>query len=212
MTVLKQALSFPVFAAAAYFLWVFARQTGDGALAMLLAGAVLLALAAWLFEMSKGEGPRAIIVRAASALAALLAIAPLTRIEAISNANAASGAQTSGAYGAIATEPYSDETLARYRAAGTPVFIDFTAAWCVTCQFNKMTALKNKDVADAFKQTGTVFLVADWTVRDPEITNALQSYGASGVPLYVYYPPSGPAQILPQTLSRKIVVNALLSG
>lgn len=142
MSVFKQILAFPVFAAAAYFLWVFARQTGDNALAALLAGAVLLGFAAWGFEKSKGEGRGALILRIVSALAVVAALTPLTRIEAASSTSG-----EAGAYGAIETEPYSAEALADYRAAGTPVFIDFTAAWCVTCQFNKVTTLKSDDVA-----------------------------------------------------------------
>lgn len=205
MAILKQVLAFPVFAAAAYFLWVFSRQTGATGLAFILAGAVLLALAAWLFEKSKGDGPWALGVRGASALAALLAILPLMRIEPA----AAVAASPQGAYGAIASEAYDAERLAAYRAEGTPVFVDFTAAWCVTCQFNKMTVLKSDEVADAFAASGSVLMVADWTVRDPAITEALQAFGASGVPLYVFYPEGEPAQILPPALSRKIVVSAL---
>ncbi len=204
MNVFKQVLAFPVFAAAAYFVWIFARQTGDGALGVLLAGAILLSFAAWAFQKSKGEGRGAFLLRMVSALAVVAALAPVTRI----SAAPAVPAQT-GAYGAIPSEPYSAAAFADLRAARTPVFIDFTAAWCVTCQFNKMTVLRTRPVADAFARSGTVLMVADWTVRDPVITAALQSYGASGVPLYVYYPPDGEAEILPQTLSTRIVVNAL---
>jgi len=204
MLVLKQALAFPVFAAAAYFLWVFSRQTGPAGLGVILGGAIFLALAAWLFEKSKGDGAMALALRIAAAFAALLALAPLIRVE-----PATAAAPTAGVYGAIPSEPYDAEVLAEYRAAGTPVFIDFTAAWCVTCQFNKITVLKSAEVADAFAATGTMLMVADWTVRDPEITEALEAFGASGVPLYVYYPPGKPAQILPPALSRKVVIDAL---
>jgi len=107
------------------------------------------------------------------------------------------------------TEPYDPAALAAYRAAGTPVFVDFTADWCVTCQFNKLTVLNAPSVAKAFRKSGTVLMVADWTVRDPEITAALRAFGASGVPLYVFYPPEGDAVILPQMLSQKAVTRAL---
>lgn len=204
MAVFKQALAFPVFAAAAYFLWVFSRQAGEGALAIILMGAILLAFSAWLFELSKGDDVKAIVIRVVSALAALLAIAPLTRIE----ARSASISTAPGAYGSIATEAYDAEALANYRAAGTPVFIDFTADWCVTCQFNKMTVLKSAETAEVFQSAGAVLMVADWTVRDPKITEALASYGASGVPLYVVYPATGSAKILPPTLTKKNIREA----
>jgi len=146
----------------------------------------------------------ALALRIAAAFAALLALAPLIRVE-----PATAAAPTAGIYGAIASEPYDAEILASYRTAGTPVFVDFTAAWCVTCQFNKMTVLKSAEVAEVFAATGAILMVADWTVRDPEITEALEAFGASGVPLYVYYPPGKPAQILPPALSRKVVIDAL---
>ncbi len=208
MVTMKHVLAFPVFAAAAYFLWVFAQQTGPTGLAYILGGAVMLALGVWLYELGKGDGRWAIWVRLAAALAVLLAIVPVMRIEAVSVA----GPSPQGAYGAITTEPFDEERLADYRAEGTPVFIDFTAAWCVTCQFNKLTVLKSPEVADAFVETGAVLMVADWTVRDPVITQALEGFGASGVPLYVVYPAGKTAKILPPALTRDIVVNALRSN
>ncbi|MEO1252398.1 MAG: thioredoxin family protein [Pseudomonadota bacterium] len=203
MGLFKQALAFPVFAAAAYFVWVFARQAGDGALAGLMLGLVLLALAAWLFELSKGEGTRALIVRIASAIALAAAVAP------VASAAPAPPEKSASAYGSIATEPWSDARLAELRAQGEPVFVDFTAAWCVTCQVNKLSVLRSDAVGEAFAATSTRLLVADWTLRDPEITAALASFGAAGVPLYIYYPAEGEPVVLPQTLTRGLVIETI---
>lgn len=205
MATFKQLLAFPVFAAAAYFLWVLAQQAAAAALGLVLAGALLIAFAAWCFEKSKAEGAGAMVLRALSAVAVLLALAPLTRIEA---APAASLKET-GSYGAMSAVPYDAAALEAYRAQGTPVFIDFTAAWCVTCQFNKLTVFSDPAVAAAFDRAGAVFMVADWTVRDPDVTEALAGFGASGVPLYVYYRESGEPLVLPLPLGKKAVLDAV---
>jgi thiol:disulfide interchange protein DsbD len=203
MVTFKQVLAFPVFGAAAYFVWVLAQQASGTGLGAVLAGSVLLAFAAWSFERSKGEGMRLLILRGVSALAAVLALAPLFRIEA---APAAASVET---YGAMTAEPYSDAALERYRATGTPVFVDFTAAWCVTCQFNKAAIFSDPALAQDFAAAGAVFMVADWTVRDPEITSALQRFGASGVPLYVFYPGEGEPRVFSLPLSKDAVRRAL---
>ncbi|MAW78870.1 MAG: thiol:disulfide interchange protein [Parvularcula sp.] len=207
MIIFKQALSFPVFAAAAYFLWVLAQQATGAGLAAVLAGGVLLAFSAWVFDHSRGANLRALILRVLSALAAVMALAPLLRLEPAVQATA--GQADLGSYGALRAETYDADALQAYRNQGTPVFIDFTAAWCVTCQFNKMTVFSDRAVARAFDESGTVFMVADWTVRDPEITEALAGFGASGVPLYVYYGPSGEASVLPLPLTKKSVLRAV---
>ncbi|WDI33218.1 protein-disulfide reductase DsbD family protein [Hyphococcus flavus] len=200
MATFKQVLAFPVFAAAAYFLWVLSQQASTVGLGAVLAGLIFMAFAAWSFEYSRREGRGAFILRILSALAVLLAVAPLFRLEA-----AASAAQRVDKYGAMTAEPFSKEALDAYRASGVPVFVDFTAAWCVTCQLDKATIFSDSRLADAFSDKGIVFMVADWTVRDPEITMALESFGASGVPLYVYYAPGQTPHVFDIPLTKKAV-------
>lgn len=211
MNVMKQAMAFPVFGAAAYFLWVFAQQTGGPGLALALGGAVLLAMAGWLFELSKGsQGARLMVVRGLAAVAALLALTPLMRLGPVQASVVSEAGEM--AHGAFMAEAYSAEALSAYRAEGRPVFIDFTAAWCVTCQFNKATVFSSKALAQDFDREGVVFMVADWTVRDPRITEALEEFRASGVPLYAFYGKDGAApEVLPLPITRDSVRKAVMA-
>ena len=203
MKIFKQLLAFPVFAAAAYFLWVLAQQTGGTGLAKALFGAVMLAFAAWLFELSKGDGSRALIVRAGSAVAALAAILPVIQLE-----TAEASVATGGKHGAFNdVVAYDEAAIAQFRKEGRPVFVDFTAAWCVTCQFNKLTIFSKPSLAAAFEAENVAVMVADWTSRDPEITKALEAFGANGVPLYVYYPETGDPKVLALPITEKAVLN-----
>jgi thiol:disulfide interchange protein DsbD len=111
--------------------------------------------------------------------------------------------------GALPIEPWSPERVAALQAQGKPVFVDFTAAWCVTCQVNERTALATPAVSSAFAQTGAVYLKADWTNRDAAIANALTAEGRSGVPLYLVYGKGPTPRVLPQLLTSGIVVEAL---
>jgi thiol:disulfide interchange protein DsbD len=200
-----------MYAAAAWLAWVFAGQGGVAALPFLFAAAVALAFAAWCF----GVGQRAASVSRAKSIfphaVALIALAVTVAASlegARLSAPAAGAAQTASA-GAIPIEPWSESRVAELQAAGKPVFVDFTAAWCVTCQVNERTALATKAVADAFAHTGAVYLKADWTRRDAKIANALTALGRSGVPLYLVYGKAATPKILPQLLTPGLVVQAL---
>jgi thiol:disulfide interchange protein DsbD len=107
--------------------------------------------------------------------------------------------------------PWSEEEVTRQIAQGRTVFIDFTAAWCLTCQVNERVTLSNPDVQAAFRSKNIAFLVADWTRRDPAITSALQKYGREGVPTYVILrpTPNSKPQLLPEIITPSIVLKSL---
>jgi thiol:disulfide interchange protein DsbD len=189
----RQALAFPVFAAAAYFLWVLSAQTGQRGLAFALAGLILLAFGLRLWEWRRS----AVWARAAAALAVAASLAPVIALR------PAEAARAGGAVDAIA---YDAADVERRRAAGEPVFIDFTAAWCVTCQVNKLTVLSSPRIKEAFAASGVAFVTADWTNRDAAIAEALGRFGANGVPLYVFYPAGKDAVVLPQPLTERAIL------
>ena len=211
MDVLKQALAFPMYAAAAWLAWVLAQQSGPPGLARMLAAAVVLGLAAWLLGLSQrrraeGRGGRNVLALAGVALALCVAAVAGARDARHTRASAPPAVASSP----LASQPYSPERLAALRAEGRPVLVNFTAAWCVTCQVNERVAFSSAEVAAAVRRTGATYLVADWTNRDAVIGKALADQGRIGVPLYLVYGARGaPPKILPQLLTPAIVVEAL---
>jgi thiol:disulfide interchange protein/DsbC/DsbD-like thiol-disulfide interchange protein len=210
METFKQVLAFPMFAVAIWLVWVFGLQVGMGGAAGLLFGLLLLAVAAWLVGRwpATVATPRVRLVTRGLALVALI-------LAVLAGANAVRLAQplpSEDGAAAITWEPYSADVVASHRQAGRPVFVDFTAAWCISCQVNERVALETGSVREAFRDYGVITLKADWTRRDPAITEALASFGRAGVPLYVLYPadPSAEPRVLPELLTQKIVLDALL--
>ncbi len=202
MAVLRQALAFPMYAAAAWLVWVMSQEAGPQGVLATLAGAVLIGLGAWalgLAERTEGRGRR--LARAVAGAAVLAALAVLPGIG-LAPAPQAQAVVEGG-------EAFSPARLASLVDAGRPVFVDATAAWCITCKVNERLALTPR-VRAAFAADGITMLVADWTRQDPAISAFLRARGHAGVPLYVFYPGHGGAPVvLPQLLTEATVLEAI---
>lgn len=218
MDLLKQALAFPMFAAAIWLVWVIAQQAGPMGVLVALAGMGLLALAAWIRTVSRHATPRWRWTGAGAALAAVVAAAALVptlgTVAGEDVARAGGSGSTSGPSASADHEPYSPERLAQLRAQGKPVFVNLTASWCITCLVNERVALSTDEVREAFVREGVTYLKGDWTRQDPRITELLKQHDRSGVPLYLFYPAGtgSDAQVLPQLLTPGIVTTALRGG
>jgi len=221
METLKQFFAFPMFATAVWLVWVFGQQTGNGGVALLLFGVLLLGMAAWVaHRWSDPTLSRTVtlltrglsIVMVVGAVGAAV-IGASSGTASASSPGTSSGGETAAETAAAAEEAwtsFSPQRVDSLRAAGRPVFVDFTAAWCLTCQVNKRTVLNTDAVQQAFEARDVALLKADWTNRDPEITKALRSHGRSGVPVYVLYAGDGSEPtLLPEVLTQDIVTNAL---
>lgn len=198
METLKQLLAFPLLATVVWLVWVASLQGGPSAVLATLSILLLLGFTAWMTAQSTTP-----IARMAAACAVLAAV-----IVAATVMPRASGPD--GATG-LAWEPYSPVRVDELVRQGKPVFVDFTAAWCVTCQVNKKLVLETETVAAKMREVGIVPIRADWTRPDADISRALRQFGRDGVPLYVLYSgrENDPPRILPQILTTQIVITEL---
>ncbi|WP_266183840.1 protein-disulfide reductase DsbD family protein [Dyella humicola] len=200
METLKQVLAFPMYLTAVWLVWVLAHQRGADAVGLVLVAAVLLAMTLWWFERSRSHGA---LSRVAVALLALATLVPLYYLAHVPAPTAATVAED----GVVA---YSPEKLAELRKAGTPVFVDMTADWCVTCKANEHAVLDTDAFRDLLKRTGAVYMKGDWTDVNPTIAAFLQQYHSPGVPLYVVFPKDGSdGKKLPTVLTSSLVETAL---
>jgi thiol:disulfide interchange protein len=205
MDTLKQALAFPIYATVAWLMWVLGQQVGPSGLFAALIGLVLVALAAWslsIWQISASWGRRvAAAVAIASMAATAVAVVGLQR-----DRVDASATQTVSAAG---IEPFTQRRLDELRAENRPVFVNMTAAWCITCLVNERVALSTEAVKQAFAASNIAYLKGDWTNRNPEITRILERHGRSGVPLYLLYTGSEEPVVLPQILTAATVLQEI---
>jgi thiol:disulfide interchange protein DsbD len=203
MEVLRQAVSVPIFATVIWLAWVLAQAYGAAILAVLLASFLLLAIAGWFL----GRWPAR---RWASVVAALILLGVIA-VNVLAPGKLAVASGTSAAPEASGLwQPWSEAAVSRSLAAGQPVFVDFTAKWCLSCQVNERVALSQPEVEQAFQARNVVLMRADWTRHDEAITQALTALGRSGVPAYALYTPGqNEPQLLPEVLTPGIVTDAL---
>ncbi len=209
METLRHVLAFPMYGAVAWLVWVLAQQTGPAGLALALTAGVLAAFAAWLWGLAQRRPP-APIVRGLAAVLAIGVVALTGLLTMQAPARTAAAGQGAGEAAEVPSEPWSPDRVAALRAEDRPVLVNFTAAWCVTCQVNERTSLSTRTVAEALTRTNAVYLKADWTQRDGVIAAALAEHGRAGVPLYLVYGAGGAEPvILPQLLTEGMVAEAL---
>lgn len=200
MIIFRTLMSIPMALTALWLFWVLSQQVSIYELALYVCAAALLAAALWLYGRKQFGAQISGTFIALSILCSFglyaLAASPLFSSELTASS-------------VSEDEPWSAQTVQEALDKGQPVFVDFTASWCVTCQANKLAVLDREVVRKAFKEQNVKFLVADWTNRNPEISQTLESFGRSGVPLYLLYKPDGSVKVLPELLTTDIVLDAL---
>lgn len=193
----KQVLAFPMYASAAWLVWVVAQQSGMDGLALVLVGCVSVGLLAWLWAVQENSS---VVWRWGWRVLLLALIGWTAWVQAPMEKAAAVSTET---------EVFSRARLDALLSEKKPVFVHATAAWCITCKVNERVALYDAKVMAEMKAKGFVHLVADWTNQDAEITAYLKSFGRNGVPIYVVYAPGKAPVVLPQLLTPSLVMEAL---
>ncbi|RYG62228.1 MAG: hypothetical protein EON60_00470 [Alphaproteobacteria bacterium] len=191
MSTFRHALGWPMLATALWLTYVFASQTDQFATFMLLTLTLLLALALWVY----GTRPH-------KRMAALPVIVVIVGMYLVSNAVTRQQI--------IVWQPFSVAAVEQARKSGNPVFVDFTADWCLTCKVTEATVLNTEKTQRLFAHTKTTLFMADWTNQNPEITAELARHGRKGVPLYLLYMPNEEAEILPQLITYSLLKEKLV--
>ena len=213
MVRLKEFLAFPMYATAVWLVYVLSQQVDAHGIAAALSGLVLITFGVWLWEAMRSSPWRLVRVGvpAVSFVAAAM-IALMTVDETASRSESSTSSQDAR------WQPYSQKRLDELRTEGRAVFVDFTAAWCITCKVNERVVLDNSAVRQALMDRNVAMLRADWTRQDAEITRVLAQHGRVGVPLYLFYPGSATRTdgnqpiVLPQILTTDTVLKAIGDG
>jgi thiol:disulfide interchange protein DsbD len=203
MEVLRQAISVPIFATVIWLACVLAGAYGTGALLALLTSFLLIAIAGWF--LGRWPAKRWTAVVSAVILLGVFVLSVLAPKKLIVTSETFNATRQEGLW-----QPWSEEAVSRSLAAGQPVFVDFTASWCLSCQVNERVALGRPEVIQAFQSRNVVLMKADWTRHDETITQALAVLGRSGVPAYALYTPGeSEPELLPEVLTPGIVIAAV---
>ena len=205
---LKQFMGFPLLATNLWLIWVLQNQRGPNAALALMALLLLIGFAAWAYGAIQGANDRVFVI-VLIPLTVFLTVGLVFLLPRIQDSPALSSSKATDE--GISWIPYSARSLAALQSEGKPVLLDFTASWCLTCQFNERTAINVPAVRKLMKEKGITTMKGDWTNADPAITSALKSFGRVGVPLVVFYPAGKNSEpmVLPELLTEKIVLDTL---
>ena len=186
MQTLKQFMAFPMWASAIWLAWILSSQVGNNELMLVIFGSLLIAASLWSLDKSK-------------LLAIVFFIVSFIFVPTTYSASEPSEEDTT----------YSSIKLEELRNQNVPVFVNFTADWCITCKVNEAVALKTSKVSKLLMDKNITYIEADWTRKDPIISSTLEQYGRTGLPLYLLFPSEGDPLILPEILTEDILLSYL---